>query len=294
MKANLIMIAAFAVSLACSVVTVFGVLVWKERIQRRSPLHGRQVGHVPGQQLVKRHGEAGDGMLISGLLMYFSAPTMLMAWALARVPPERMRLDGATWIYVAGAVLMFACGAYGFIKHFKRAQNAKDGLLAERVTGMQLNRLVADGCLVLHDLPAENFNIDHIVIGPRAVYAVETKSFRRPRGQGDAAVHRVTFDGKALRFTDFVNTDAVEQAARQAKWLKRTLQESLGMDIPVVPALALPGWFIDKTDAGKTSEVFVFTPMGKGADVLARGQERIAPEQRRMIAQALAVRYPAL
>lgn len=294
MKANLIMIAAFAVSLACSVVTVFGVLFWKERIQRRSPLHGRQVGHVPGQQLVKRHGEAGDGMLISGLLMYFSAPTMLMAWALARVPPERMRLDGATWIYVAGAVLMFACGAYGFIKHFKRAQNAKDGLLAERVTGMQLNRLVADGCLVLHDLPAENFNIDHIVIGPRAVYAVETKSFRRPRGQGEAAVHRVTFDGKALRFADFVHTDAVEQAARQAKWLKRTLQESLSMDIPVVPALALPGWFIDKTDAGKTSEVFVFTPMGKGADVLARGQERITPEQRRMIAQALAVRYPAL
>lgn len=185
-------------------------------------------------------------------------------------------------------------GAYGFIKHFKHAQNAKDGLLAERVTGMQLNRLAAEGCLVLHDLPAESFNIDHIVIGPRAVYAVETKSFRRPRGQGDTAVHRVTFDGKALRFADFVNTAAVEQAARQAQWLKRKLQESLGMDIPVVPALALPGWYIDKTEAGKTSEVVVFTPMGKGADFLARGQEKLAPEQRRMIAQALAVRYPAL
>jgi hypothetical protein len=34
--------------------------------------------------------------------------------------------------------------------------------------------------------------------------------------------------------------------------------------------------------------------MGKGADFLARGQERIAPELRRMIAQALAVRYPSL
>lgn len=233
-------------------------------------------------------------MLTSGLLMYLSAPTMLMAWALVRVPPERMRIDGATWIYVAGALLMFAWGAYGFVKHFKRAQNAKDGLLAERVTGMQLNRLVADGCLVLHDLPAENFNIDHIVIGPRAVYAVETKSFRRPREQGDAAVHRVTFDGKALRFADFVNTDAVEQTSRQAQWLRRKLQESLGMDIPVIPALALPGWYIDKTEAGKTSEVVAFAPMGEGADFLARGQERITPEQRRMIAQALAVRYPSL
>ncbi|MCH6485380.1 NERD domain-containing protein [Pseudoxanthomonas sp. LH2527] len=294
MKANLILLAAFAVSLAFSAVTVFGVLIWKARIQRRSPLHGRQVGHVPGQQLVKRHGEAGDGMLTSGLLMYLSAPTMLMAWALVRVPPDRMRIDGTTWVYALGAVVMFGWGAYDFIKHFKRAQNAKDGLLAERVTGMQLNRLVAEGCLVLHDLPAENFNIDHIVIGPRAVYAVETKSFRRPRGQSDTAAHRVTFDGKALRFADFVNTAAVEQAARQAQWLKRKLHESLGMDIPVVPALALPGWYIDKTEAGKTSDVVVFTPMGKGADFLARGQEKLAPEQRRMIAQALAVRYPAL
>lgn len=294
MKANLIMLAVCGLSIAVTGVTLLCLALWRKRFERRSPLHGRQVGHVPGQQLVKRHSDAGDGMLLSGLLMYFSAPIMLLAWAILRVPPERLRPDGTTWIFVVAAVLLFAWSAYGFIKHFKRAQNAKDGLLAERVTGMQLNRLVADGCLVLHDLPAENFNIDHIVIGPRAVYAVETKSFRRPRGQGDAAVHRVTFDGKALRFADFVNTDAVEQAARQAQWLRRQLRESPGIDVPVVPALALPGWYIDKTEAGKTSEVLVFTPMGKGADFLARGQERITPEQRRVIAQALAVRYPAL
>jgi len=294
MKANLIMLAVCGLSIAVTGVTLLCLALWRKRFERRSPLHGRQVGHVPGQQLVKRHNDASDGMLLSGLLMYFAAPIMLLAWAILRVPPERLSPDGTTWIFVVAAVLLFAWSAYDFIKHFKRAQNAKDGLLAERVTGMQLNRLVADGCLVLHDLPAENFNIDHIVIGPRAVYAVETKSFRRPRGQGDAAVHRVTFDGKALRFADFVNTDAVEQAARQAQWLRRQLRESPGIDVPVVPALALPGWYIDKTEAGKTSEVLVFTPMGKGADFLARGQERITPEHRRMIAQALAVRYPAL
>src|SRR5690606_5819201 len=135
--------------------------------------------------------------------------------------------------------------------------------------------------------PAENFNIDHVVIGPRAVYAVETKSVRRPKGKGDADVHRVSYDGKALRFPDFVNTDALAQAARQAQWLKRKLHEALGMEVPVVAALALPGWFIDRTEAGKGADVMVFTPMGKGADFLARGQERLAPEQRKLIAQAL-------
>lgn len=294
MKANLIMLVVCGLSLGLCMATVFCLKAWRLRVERRSPLHGRQIGHVPGQQLIKRQVEAGDGMLLSGVVMYLSAPMMLLAWALVRLPPDRLRLDGTTWMFVVGAIVVFAWGAYDFAKQLRRAQTASDGLLAERVTGMQLNRLVADGCVVLHDLPAENFNIDHIVIGPRAVYAVETKSFRRPKGQGDAAVHRVTFDGKALHFTDFINTDASEQAARQAKWLKRQLQESPGIDVPVVPALALPGWYIDKTEAGKTSEVVVFTPMGKGADFLARGQERITPEQRRMIAQALAVRYPSL
>lgn len=294
MKANLIMLAVCGLSLAFSAVTVLCISLWKKRIERRSPLYGRQVGHVPGQQLVKRHSEAGDGMMASGLLMYLSAPLMLLAWAMVRVPLDRLRPDSTTWIFVLAALLLFAWGAYGFVKHFRLAQSAKDGLLAERVTGMQLNRLVAEGCVVMHDLPAENFNIDHIVIGPRAVYAVETKSFRRPKGQGDREVHRVSYDGRALRFADFVNTHAVAQAARQAQWLKRKLQESLGMDIHVVPALALPGWFIERTDASKAADVVVFTPMGKGADFLARGLERITPEQRRMIAQALAVRYPAL
>lgn len=294
MKANLIMLAVCGLSLAFSALTVFCVVLWKKRIERRSPLYGRQAGHVPGQQLVKRQSEAGDGMLTSGLLMYLSAPLMLLAWAMIRVPPERLRPDGTTWIFVVAALVLFAWGAYDFVKNFQRAQSAKDGLLAERVTGMQLNRLVAEGCVVMHDLPAENFNIDHVVIGPRGVYAVETKSFRRPKGGKDKDVHRVKYDGKALRFPDFVHTEALAQAARQAQWLKRRLHESLGMDVPVFPALALPGWFIDRTDASRGAEVAVFTPMGRGAGFLARGQERLAPEQRKLIAQALAVRYPAL
>ena len=294
MKANLIMLAVCGLSLILSAMTVFCIALWKRRVERRSPLYGRQVGHVPGQQLVKRQNEAGDGMLLSGLLMYLSAPLMLLAWAMVRVPPERLRPDGPTWIFVVAALLLFAWGAYDFVKHFQRAQAAKDGLLAERVTGMQLNRLVAEGCVVMHDLPAENFNIDHVVIGPRGVYAVETKSFRRPKGKKDQEVHRVNYDGKALRFPDFVNTEAIAQAARQAQWLKRKLRESLGVDVPVLPALALPGWFIDRADASKGAEVAVFTPMGKGAYFLARGQERLPPEHRKLIAQALAVRYPSL
>src|SRR3546814_12919130 len=59
----------------------------------------------------------------------------------------------------------------------------------------------------------------------------------------------------------------------QAKWLARYLSESLGREIPVIPAIALPGWWIDRTEASKRSDVRVFTPMGTGVDFLLTGQQ---------------------
>lgn len=84
-------------------------------------------------------------------------------------------------LFVVGWILMFAYGFGVYQRHYRKHEQAHDGMLAERITGMQLNRLVASGCIVLHDLPAAGFNIDHVVIAPRGVYAVETKSVRNPR-----------------------------------------------------------------------------------------------------------------
>src|SRR3546814_8432580 len=107
------------------------------------------------------------------------------------------------------------------------------------MTGQLLNRLIGPDCIVTHDLPCEGFNIDHIVIAPRAVYAVETKSFRKPRGSSNDSHYKVTFDGEALRFPDWGDDAPVIQARRQAKWLARYLSESLGRELPVIPAIAL-------------------------------------------------------
>jgi hypothetical protein len=187
---------------------------------------------------------------------------------------------------------MFAYGFRRFIKHWDARNKARDGLVAERMTGQLLNRLIGPNCIVAHDLPCEGFNIDHIVIAPRAVYAVETKSFRKPRGSVDDSHYKVTFDGEALRFPDWRDNAPIKQARRQAQWLARHLRDSLGRDIPVIPALALPGWWIERTDASKNSDVRVFTPIGRGAEFLLSGQEAIDASTRSLIAQAVALRYP--
>lgn len=152
---------------------------------------------------------------------------------------------------------------------------------------------MALGCTVLHDLPAEHFNIDHVVIGPRAVYAVETKSVRKPPANDKKDHFKVAYDGKTLRFPDFSDSKRLQQTKRQADWLKVYLKQATGLAVPVVPALALPGWWIDPIGQAAGSEVSVFNPAGRGANFMADGAGALLDAgQTALITQALVMRYP--
>jgi hypothetical protein len=71
------------------------------------------------------------------------------------------------------------------------------------------------------------------------------------------------------------------------------LRESLGRDVPVVAALALPGWLIDQPDeVWHNARVKVFSPMREGANFMAKESVSIDADTRRLVKDALAVRYP--
>lgn len=283
----------FFVSAGLALALALSYKAYASRTARRSPLAGRKVGRLPGQELVERVSSHEADLLIGVMMMYMAFPLAALAWA-----GTRLRLGAITWgfgdsffLLLAGA--FFGYGLYDYIRAFNARQRARDGLLAESVTGMQLNRLVAKGCTVMHDLPGESFNIDHIVISSRGVYAIETKSFRKPKQVHAGNNYSVTFDGKALRFPDFIEKDAVSQAQRQAQWLSKVLRESLKREVPVIPALALPGWLIDQSDdVWHNAQVKVFTPMGGGANFMAKDLQAIDEVTQNLIRDSLAVRYP--
>ncbi len=258
--------------------------------RRRSPLHGKSIGNMPGQQLLERiedeSFEASQGID----LMLLALPMLFLIWTTLRIDWSHIHIGGTELLFVIGWLVFFAFGGWKYHRHARRVENARDGLLAERVTGMQLNRLLGKGCLVLHDLPCDVGNLDHVVIAPQGVFAIETKSFRKPKGEGEN--HRVRFDGRALHFPDFSSCKPIQQAKDNAQWLARYLHDKLGHEVPVTAAVSLPGWFIDRTDESKASPVRVFTPMGRGAEFLAHPPERIGPDQRAVIAQLLAANYP--
>lgn len=286
-----------AVSFLLLFACVIAFKLWHKRQARRSPLQGRRVGHLPGQKLLERIGYHDAEVMTAISIMYTALPLMFMVWAATQIQWSKLQWYWLHGLYIGGAFGLFAWGLRDYVRNYRAREQARDGLTAEHVTGMQLNRLMAQDCVVLHDLPADGFNIDHIVIAPRGIYAVETKSFRKPKGATEDRNdkrHHVSYDGKGLTFPDFATTAPIDQAARQAQWLRRTLRDALGREFPVIAAVSLPGWFIDRTEAGKHADTQVFTPMGKGADFMAWAPERIDSMLRKVIAETLAARYPSI
>jgi hypothetical protein len=115
----------------------------------------------------------------------------------------------------------------------RRAGRGADG--EERV-GDILGQL-PDDHIVLHDIVASYGNIDHVVLAPRGVFAVETKSHRG----------RVTSDGVAL----FLNgrrlpKDPIRQALRNALWLRDRIRERTGLEVFVQPLLVFSRGFIPR------------------------------------------------
>jgi len=122
-----------------------------------------------------------------------------------------------------------------------------------------------NGCRVYHDFLADGFNIDHIVVGPKGVFAVETKGRAKPDRNGGTEEAKVVCDGQILRFPDWSESRPIEQAKSQASWLAKWLDSAVGEPVPVQPVLALPGWYVVRE---KPMDLFIIN--GKNPDLMLK------------------------
>jgi Nuclease-related domain len=113
-----------------------------------------------------------------------------------------------------------------------------------------------DGCRVFHDVPMEPYgNIDHVLVAPDGVYAVETKTRRKRKTSGGKREYEVVFDGKKLLFPGSTDSDSLPQARQQADRLRIFLSEAVGKPVKVGAILTFPGWFVTSCTKDNT-EVF--------------------------------------
>lgn len=136
-----------------------------------------------------------------------------------------------------------ALRAYFMLKRLADLRLAYDGELS---VGQELNELMFDGFRVYHDIQAEDFNIDHAVVGPSGVFAIETKTRSKKLQAKGAEAVEVLYDGDSINFPHWRDTKILEQARGNALWLEQRLTAAVGDQVTVFPAVAIPGWYTKK------------------------------------------------
>lgn len=128
----------------------------------------------------------------------------------------------------------------------RQVRDLRLGLRGEQAVAEVLHEVGDAGFRAFHDLPGgADWNIDHVVVGTRGVYMIETKARRRRKSRNGKPSHVVVYDGKALQFPSGTDIRAIHQAERNMRWLSVYLEKKTGEPVQVEPLVVLPGWFVE-------------------------------------------------
>jgi Nuclease-related domain len=255
----------------------------RARAQRRSPI-GKDLLRGPGHSLREQLEVAGTDLGFD-LALLMVVPLLVLSLFLAQ--GHVLGLPRVMHLAPIYAVLTLAFIVWAVRKLWEagaRLDHLKAGYDAELAVGQELDQLMRRGAAVFHDLPADNFNIDHVVVSSQGVFAIETKGFTKPkRGAGKADV-KVVFDGKVLKFPTWATREPLDQAERQAEWLGKWLSSATGTSVSALPVLALPGWFVDRTGRGA---VRVFNGKELTSLLNSRGSQGLSLQQVQQVAHQM-------
>jgi hypothetical protein len=134
------------------------------------------------------------------------------------------------------------------LRFLNRRRNDLLGYLGERAVAEHLEPLRESGFRIFHDVPCEgrrkNFNIDHVVVGPTGVAAIEVKTRRKRKGREGYKDYEVTYDGKRLTWPWGEDRCGFDQVVAQADWLREFIHGRTGLYVDPKPILVLPGWWV--------------------------------------------------
>ncbi len=286
---SIILLLLIFTPIVIAVATVLLMKRWERRSDRRSPISEKLL-HQAGAQARKRVDALGEDMMERMFQLMLIGPMAMLVILLPRVQWDRLRFHWINWFVVAASIAWIAWLVRALLRLRKERRKWQEGMRAEIAAAQQLDRLQARDCLVLHDIPAGDFNIDHVVIGPHAVFAVETKSRRKP-GQGKASAN-VSYDGRCLHFPGWTETKPLQQASAIAAWLANYLRGETGEPVVVHPVVCLPGWYVTLLKGSAGAAVRVINPKMTSLFVDAGERPRIATAHRNRIVTALHKRYP--
>ena len=237
---------------------IMGVLYlfrfYKKQNRLRSPFT-QNLQRSPGQFMLAKLDAINENLmtyLLSALLIPLAIYAVHISISYFKKAPEtHFRL----WLSACAAIGFFLFSIYKVIKLLRKRRLIRLGYEGALAVGQALNQLMRDGLYVYHDFPADGFNIDHIVVGSKGVFAIETEARSKPAAKNRVEDATVEYDGRSLYFPKGDDFKTIDQAERQAAWLSDWLGKAIGEPIAARAIVALPGWFVKRSSAEGISVV---------------------------------------
>lgn len=220
------------------------------------------VRRLPGQSLRDEKERLCDDRL----LPYVVAPaTFWLIWLVqsiyswTKAPPQPR-------FWLAVAIIVTGSSAIGFLRLIDTFRRLNRGERGELRVAEVLADLRSAGYRAIHDLVCHGFNVDHVLVGPGGVFAIETK-FRSGRGLIEFRNGEGLFvDGRPE------DKDCLKQARANAAEVNRLIKENCAREAWVTPLVVFVGdWKVK--DNWRNTDARVFT-----ADQLPRYIRQQQPE----------------
>jgi hypothetical protein len=254
------------------------VLKWSDN---REETHGRRAPvsekllRPPGESARRQAEKLGNQIADQTLwLLGFPALLLIMYLTARQIAPPAFT---PIWrIILAVTLVAYSILALEIARLRKRRDQWRLGYRGERAVGEELNHLMLDGCRVFHDYPlSKNWNLDHVVVAPSGVYAIETKTRSKQKSESEQADYEVVYDGICLQFPNGYDSKSPAQAGDQAERLSQILSDDLEETVKVKAILTLPGWYITCKGAG---EVTVLNPKMIRSAIVTDDAPVLSPE----------------
>jgi hypothetical protein len=215
-----------------------------------------------GQSLCDEKERLTDNWLIP---FYFSPAFLWILWGLEEFKARTHQPPSPT-PFLCLAIITTGISAIVFGRLWRSFRRLNRGERGELRVAEILDDLRSSGYRAFHDLVGNGYNIDHVVVGPAGVFAIETK-FRS--GYGEIEFR----NGEGLFVGGYPEEkDCLKQARGNALEVNRIIKENCGINRWVTPLVVFVGNCTIKNSWGNT-DARVFT-----ADQLTDYFDRQQPE----------------
>jgi hypothetical protein len=175
-------------SLFIPMLTLVGIIWIWGRIRsfrsERSPITDKLLR--PPRESLRREIEKMDEQINDVFIWTFFGPAIATAFFIVATPSLKPLGDSVILVvpFFATVAIVFSLLVWKLIHLIKRRRAYRLGFVGERAVAEELNQLMLEGCHVFHDVPMEPYgNVDHVIVARTDIYAVETKTAAKKKGQ---------------------------------------------------------------------------------------------------------------